>query len=286
MTTAIVWLTSVIVLTIVIIYFMKYKHSSPSKEGFLTKICPEGKTSYITHDGNTNCCSGEVINNHCENIFCSLSPGANNCQTVLVNQAQQRSAVKCPSNVAGDCINYFTNAKRTVQGCSKSPLNSDLTGPSDLSEPYCRLYDTSADNTSKRDSCQNYLVRYNAVSGLATCNAELARVRASIPVNPTSYVIYGGGLSGELPVTKILTEQRPPGPVKIYLSQDGPLVRGVTVDSGYTDNMSSLLFTGDLSQITNDPIYSILNKYSGSYLQAPNKYNIKKSDGTGILIAK
>jgi len=158
---------------------MNYTTHIPSLklEGFVVKTCPEGKTTYITDDGITNCCSGEVINNHCENVYCSLSPGeTNSCTNVSINRAQRRNEEKCPPSISGDCRNYFTNRNATVKGCSKSTLTSDLTGPSDPSQPYCRFYDTVEANTTNYDSCQNYLARFNAVAGLATCttNAKLA----------------------------------------------------------------------------------------------------------------
>jgi hypothetical protein len=295
---------------------MNYTSDIPSLklEGFVVKTCPEGKTTYITDDGITNCCSGEVINNNCENVYCSLSPGeTNSCTTVSINRAQRRNEEKCPPSISGDCRNYFANRDGTVKGCTKSTLTSDLTGPSDLSLPYCRFYDTVEDNTSNYDSCQNYLARFNAVAGLATCNTELARVRASIPapstpsvatavasmaqpmlsraapavpVNPTGYVIYGEGISGDLPVTKIIDV---PGggsadPGKVYLAQEGSLVRTVSTDTGYTKNTHSGYFTGNLSDITD---FGSLNRIAGSgSATATYKYNIKKADGTGILLAK
>lgn len=179
MPTAILWLTLLLILTIIVIYVMNYTSVIPTvkQEGFVVKTCPEGKTSYITHDGITNCCSGEVINNHCENVFCSLSPGKNrSCTTVLIDQNRRRNEAKCPPSISGDCNNYYSDTKGIVKGCSKSIPTSDLSGPSDTRLPYCRFYDTAEDNTKNYDSCQNYLVRYNAVAGLATCtaNAKLA----------------------------------------------------------------------------------------------------------------
>lgn len=265
-------------------------------EGFVVKTCPEGKTTYITDDGITNCCSGEVINNHCENVYCSLSPGeTNSCTNVSINRAQRRNEEKCPPSISGDCRNYFTNRNATVKGCSKSTLNSDLTGPSDPSQPYCRFYDTVEANTSNYDSCQNYLARFNAVAGLATCNTELARVRASIPapaapaapaapVNPTGYVIYGEGISGDLPVGKIINKP-PRGSdegINLYLAQDASVLRVVFTNTEYTNIFESGNISGNLSQFTD---FDSFIRNAGGYSRG-DKYNIKKADGTGILLAK
>jgi hypothetical protein len=173
-------LIAIIFLSLLLIYYYNTVNPSFRKEGFSIKKCPAGTTSYITDDGSTNCCSSEVIDNTCRNIFCSLSPGSNNCADVLISQVRQRSAAKCPTTVSGDCNNYFTNSSGTVKGCSKSSLNSDFSGPSDLSQSYCRLYDTASDNTTKYDSCQNYLARYNLNATLVTTSATLATTVAAL----------------------------------------------------------------------------------------------------------
>lgn len=186
MSTALILLALVIPLSFLIIYYLKYNTLNLSfrNEGFIVQKCPVGKTTYITDDGNTNCCSGEVINNFCSNIFCSLSPGTiNNCDTILQSQVQQRSSLKCSALIAGDCNNYFTNSSGSIQGCSKSSLNSDSTGPSDLTQPYCRLYPTPEENTNNYDSCNNYVIRKNAVAGLATCSSNAKLAAAATDLN-------------------------------------------------------------------------------------------------------
>lgn len=186
MSTALILLALVIPLSFLIIYYLKYNTLNLSfrNEGFIVQKCPVGKTSYITDDGNTNCCSGEVINNFCSNIFCSLSPSPSgsipNCTKVLQTQVEERSAEKCPVSIAGDCNNYFTNTLGTIQGCSKSSLNADRSGPSDLSQPYCRLYPTPEENTNNYDSCNNYLERFNSSTLRTTCNQNLQRTTADL----------------------------------------------------------------------------------------------------------
>ena len=176
---------AIVVVLLGLVAFLYYTNLVPLKnEGFaiLVKTCPTGTTSYITHAGDTNCCSGEVINNQCENVMCSLSPGPNNCSSVLKNQFKERSAAKCHSSISGDCSNYFTNVEGTVKGCSKSNPNAANTGPSDLSQPYCRLYNNLEANTKNYDSCQNYLARYNALNNLNTCNSSLVKYKSKYGV--------------------------------------------------------------------------------------------------------
>ena len=104
------------------------------------------------------------------------------------------------------------------------------------------------------------------------------------PANPTGYVIYGEGISGNLPVTKIIefSERGPDDPLKVFLLQDGSLIRAVVTDLGYTKRLNSLYFTANLSDI-ND--FAAFNGTAGRVGVTFTKYNIKKADGTGILTA-
>jgi hypothetical protein len=102
--------------------------------------------------------------------------------------------------------------------------------------------------------------------------------------NPTGYVIYGEGISGNLPVTKILPVLGPSGSVyaKLYMAQDGPTVRGVLVDPSYTKINNAISFTMEISKMT-ETNFSMQSSYPNSKYEAPTAYSIKKTDGTGIL---
>jgi hypothetical protein len=69
---------------------------------------------------------------------------------------------------------------------------------------------------------------------------------------------------------------------KIYLAQDGSVIRKVDVDTTYTKNYGSSYFTGNLSEINS---FGDLNRISGNAPGGNNQanYSIKKADGTGIL---
>jgi hypothetical protein len=268
----------------IIVYILKYRlNSEPSinhkKEGFTIKKCPFGLTTYITDDGDTNCCSGEVINNFCENIFCSLSPGSrNNCTTVMNDERLARNFVKCSPAISGDCSYYFTNANGSLQGCSNSPTTPDGTGPSDLAKPYCRIYDTPDANISNFDSCSNYVQRFNAIEDLARCRGTSV-ASTSNPVasaNPTGYVIYGGGIEGQLPVSKIIVT---PQSDKLYFAQDGTILRVVRVNRTYTEISASFSFPGNISYIDDYNAY----EQNAVGKSTDTSYNIMKSDGTGTL---
>jgi len=346
LTAFLVWLIFIGISAILIIYILKYPSiEKNTKEGFVIYACPNGSTTYITKNGDTNCCNGDVVDGKCTgNNLCSLSPNnelrLSACSQLAEQQQVAVGIAKCPNAIP----NYFKKSDGSLEGCSVSQITPNGQMPLDPTKLQCILYATNELDKIKLDSCYNYSLNQTALANAANCPAPagppagapprppagarappaqpllpVLNLNANTPATPAgpaqatsiassmaslmsspvasrmaslmgqaepaaSYIIYGPGISN-LPVTKILTNQTPPGPIKIYLAQDGQLVRGVTVDSAYTRNISSLVFTANLSEIidTNSAIYPLLNKYSGSYIQAPNKYNIKKSDGTGVL---
>ena len=96
------------------------------------------------------------------NDVCSLTsvqPGSIPlCNTYINSLQATENAAKCSITVTGDSSmnNYFINRQTNVQGCSRSPPTADGSAPSDMSQPYCRIYPTSAENMSNYDSCYNY----------------------------------------------------------------------------------------------------------------------------------
>jgi hypothetical protein len=86
-------------------------------------------------------------------------------------------------------------------------------------------------------------------------------------------------------VAKILGTRGPSGDIttKVYLAQDGPKVRAIMTDLEHTKNFQSMTFTMDLSKMTETEFPAPHNiKFPGFSYERPG-YNIKKSDGTGVL---
>jgi len=82
-------------------------------------------------------------------------------------------------------------------------------------------------------------------------DSENKRSKGKKSVN-TGYVMYGGEIKGEIPVTKILKGMRVgPTMADIYLAQDAELVRVVTIrPSEAGSNPNGMTFNGDASSIT------------------------------------
>jgi hypothetical protein len=176
-----IWLICVGISAILIVMYLKYSKNLPLKatvkEGFAVRACPSDTNSYITDDGATECCNGDVVDGYCTgNVRCSLSPKSRYqmCSDVLAAEASVEGAKRCPSKL----IHYFDakNRSERAKGCSVSPTTGDGTAPSDPNLELCILYATDALNRARLDSCYNYML--NQKRG-AKC--EAAERTAALP---------------------------------------------------------------------------------------------------------
>ena len=312
------WLVFVGISAIIIGYFLKYYafNDNVIKEEFVVYGCPSGTTNYITDIGETNCCNGDVVDGECNgNNVCTLSPnnsaGLPACAEIHAKAAAAAAIAKCPEKIP----NYFAALDGSLKGCSVSNIMSDGSAPMDTSALQCILYPTAELDSSKLDSCQNYIANQLALSAVKTTCATLSsssnssgtaantsasssvklsqlsflsdKVSANLPsittpvaplapANPTGYVIYGEGISGNLALTKIID-----GPAhdesKVLLAQDGQNLRIAVVDPTMSYKKGSYVADGNISSITD---FGSLNSVKNI---KPAAYNIRKADGTTPL---
>uniref|UniRef100_A0A6C0AP11 Uncharacterized protein n=1 Tax=viral metagenome TaxID=1070528 RepID=A0A6C0AP11_9ZZZZ len=320
------WLICVGISAIAIGYFFKYYWSdSPiAKEGFIVYTCPNYSAKYITKNGETNCCNGDIIDGKCTgNNICSLSPtnslGLPSCRDYASDLASDAAIANC----FADMPYYFEASDGSLKGCSASTTTDDGTAPTDPNKMQCILYPTEALDKVRLDSCYNYNLNKDKLSKPANCpvvpaiqtapslisstfssvgnqissvgqqassaaqsasSSLMGAVGLGSQTESTGYVMYGDGISGNLPVTTIFDAIGPGGSVqgKIFLAQDGNYIRAINTDVAYTKNDSSIFFTGNLSEIDD---FAKLNMVSGRVGITRAKYNIKKLDGTGVLIS-
>jgi len=306
----IIWILCVGVSAILIGYLIKNhtEYSSTSKkEGFAVHICPSGSVSFITKDGETHCCNGDVVDGWCNgNLRCTLSPrsksGLPTCTDLAAAGAAFSGISLCPPTMP----NYF--ASTNLRGCSASQSTPDGKAPSDPNQAQCILYPTPALDQVKLDSCYNALqneankklassaacvavtsaskaaasaaitVRQqknaaakaqvaNQAAGAAAAAATKAAAEASAIAsgstcgsessNPTGFVLYGEGISGNLAVTKILEHHQGPS-YSLYFAQDTQYIRVVIAPSQRSGKPIVSEFAGywprtntcDLSQFT------------------------------------
>jgi hypothetical protein len=128
------------------------------QSGIMITTCPSGSASYITAEGNTNCCEGDLVNNACNgNEICSLSPsipgGLQSCADWITKEWASRSKKFCSRNLPY----YFGSLARIpgTEGCSASLCSSDGSVPEDPTQPKCKIYGNLTDELSNTDSCFN-----------------------------------------------------------------------------------------------------------------------------------
>jgi hypothetical protein len=290
-----IWLICIGISAILIGYFLRELQKPEKKEGFTMLVCPAGSVSYITRNGDTQCCNGDVVDGWCSgNDICTLSPRSNNnlptCGDYLASNLKQAGINLCPTTIP----NYFASLDGSLRGCSVSqPLPNGI-GPSDPNQLQCILYPTDNLDKVRLDSCYNYGLQVAKNAQLAQCTpstnlqspqAKEAQQVLEAPANSRGYILYGGDISGELAVTKIFDGFGPGDKTpsfKVYCTQDGQFIKYVVVDTAYTKINNARYFIGKLSDI-ND--FSSFHKTSGKVGTTQSNYNIKKSDGSGILLS-
>jgi len=289
-----IWLICIGISALLIGYFLIRIQEVPKKEGFTMYVCPSNSVSYITRTGETECCNGDIVDGFCNgNVLCSLSPknrkGLKTCSDLLVSTLATTGAIMCPPTIP----NYFAALNGSVRGCSVSqPLPNGI-GPSDPNQLQCILYPTPDLDKIRLDSCYNYSLQLAQKAQLAQCSpsTSLQALQAKQgSTNSTGYVLYGGSInddgtdiSGELPVTKIITmssDNPNLSSVTRYLAQDGIYVKEAVIvrekESGREFHMSSGVFDGNLSNISDFNSYNEETKKSKKQMSSQRNWKLKK----------
>ena len=218
-----IWLICVCISAVLIVMYLKYSKNVPLKatvkEGFAVYACPSDTNSYITDDGATECCNGDVVDGYCTgNVRCSLSPKSRYrmCSDVLASEASVEGAKRCPSKL----IHYFDakNRSERAKGCSVSPTTGDGTAPTDPNQELCILYATDALNRARLDSCYNYMLNQKRgakceqaerTAALPACVNAAKQAAGPVQPNPAcpvppepSFVIYGDWVGARIPIQR------------------------------------------------------------------------------------
>jgi len=288
------WLVFVGISAIIIGYFLKYYglNDKVIKEGFTVYACPANTRNYVTKFGETNCCNGDVVDGVCTgNDVCTLSPnsrlGLPSCAGVAAQTAaalRVQAASNCPVSIP----NYFSSPTG-LTGCSVSAITNDGTAPTDQNALQCIFYATSALDSSKLDSCFNY-VRNQAADTIRNQAIEAANARCVAAPNPTGFLMYGGeiGLTTRIVEKIIILPSTPNNPEgKIYFAQLNPeRIAVVITDSSTTRIVQSFSMSGtpaDLLSINDRPSYFAVSG-RGVNLEKPEKrFAIKSVDNSIIL---
>lgn len=164
----IIWLVCVGLAAIILGFFIRQNGLEwlHKKEGFQVKLpniritmCPSDTQKYITDEGDTNCCEGDVVNGRCNGReVCSLSPstvnGVKTCSEWLINEWTRRGAKYCSQSMPY----YFGDMERSgPEGCSASESTDDGAEPQLPNAKRCKIYKTQNDELAKPDSCTNVI---------------------------------------------------------------------------------------------------------------------------------
>jgi hypothetical protein len=183
------------------------------------------------------------------------------------------------TDITQPIITYNSSVQATIQEVKSITISKT---PSDAAASMANGASSVAQGVSSAARAASSPM--NSLFGSRTAATATAATAAT--ANPTGYVIYGGSISGNLPVAKILGIRGANGNIygKVYLAQDGPKVRAIITDTEYTRIYESTSFTMDLSKMTETEFPAQPNYPDFSYGRTPDsRYNIKKADGTGIL---
>lgn len=190
------WLGVFLILT-VLLYFSWYGktvyetfRNIPKDEGFVDfeglniRTCPASSISYLNNQGKTLCCKGGVESDKCMGeTICSLSEGSKGtptCSEWYLAYLIERGRGKCPVSMP----NYFEGSN--VRGCTSGNLNRDGSGPSDIKDPHCNMYNTKQQEEGSIDSCSNIKMLDSVVcfknSNIASEKSLMSVLNGLLPV--------------------------------------------------------------------------------------------------------
>ena len=212
LTPFLIWLVCIGIAALAIGLLIK----SISNEGFTStsssiriSACPAKTVTYVTTNGDTNCCDGDVVDDRCNGRdVCSLSPSSPNgllsCGDWIIREWATRSNRFCTNSMPY----YFGTMDRRSddpQGCSASQCTPDGGSPQDLTKPTCKIYQSSVDDYGKIDSCFNAgaLDKLQCPTARSTKNVVLSGTvngTLSPALLQCSYTPPNGALSNNLPV--------------------------------------------------------------------------------------
>jgi len=217
-----IWLLCVGISAILLGYFLKNSLNPIIREGFAVYTCPSGTNDFVTEQGETHCCNGDVVDGYCTgNLRCTLSPksksGLPTCTDLAASDAASAGASKCPPSMP----HYFGSCNG-IEGCSASTPSADGLQPSNPLQPQCILYKTRDEELVKLDSCYN--VRQASVKA-AQCAA--AEATANLPACIAAANANANSQSGASPSCPVPEYKR-----KITLGSNSSGVKTIDLPSG------------------------------------------------------
>lgn len=123
------------------------------------RMCPKTSSTIQTAIGNTDCCTGELMNGKCNGeTLATLSPNHGSVPSILdfwKKHFVEKGKTLCPPSMP----NYFEDVANTdgPKGCSASIVSTDGKQPRDTRMTKCTIYAHSDLNETRSNSC--YLLK-------------------------------------------------------------------------------------------------------------------------------
>ena len=174
-------LTVLLISITVLLLFVYFKNNKIAQneikepfETFYLSACPSGYKSFYNNNGDIICCDGEIIANKClSDNQCTLNGKGTtdmpNCTELIKRIYAEKAKEYCMPSLP----NYFEDKAKKTKGCMVGPLNDTMTGPHNLSQAKCVIYDTFEKNTTSIDSCANKKMLDEAKCFGSNCSKQL-----------------------------------------------------------------------------------------------------------------
>jgi hypothetical protein len=121
------------------------------------RLCPDSAPTIQTAIGNTDCCTGDLMNGKCNGkTVATLSPSHDGVPTVIDYWKQyfiQKGKIMCPANMP-NFYEDITN-KNGPSGCTASSVSTDGKNPTDTTLAQCSIYKDALSNETRANSCHN-----------------------------------------------------------------------------------------------------------------------------------
>lgn len=162
--------------------------------------CPSGSVSYVTSEGYTNCCDGDIVNGQCNGTdMCSLSYSSvsnlRSCSDWITKEWILRGQKFCAKSIPY----YFGTLNRTPgsEGCSASQCTGDGSAPTNPMQPQCVIYGNMADELANVDSCHNVAAMDAMVCPQADAKKSIVSYDDALPAMlKCSYLPVNGSSKG------------------------------------------------------------------------------------------
>jgi hypothetical protein len=176
-------------------------------------FCPAGSEYYVSKQGESNCCEGNVENRRCKGrVVCTLSRPTKtipSCATVQKEALNRLATVYCPPSMP----NFYTNQITGAKGCTASAVGSN--GPIQPNMPTCTIGKSTVEDLRDTTSCINQKRLEELACISPDCSKALHKYKEGLPLVLTQTF----QVPGTTAAPRMCTDE---GSMEIYLDAAEP----------------------------------------------------------------